>query len=61
MAVGGWEPFRSELARASERRPGFERTMPVNHGLFPIRNPEEDFCSLAQPDWNEGQRTIHNC
>ena len=35
-------------ANASERRLGFERTIPVNHGHLEIRNPEEDFCSLAQ-------------
>ena len=33
---------------------GFERTMPVNHGLFHARNPEEDFCSPAQREWSEG-------
>jgi len=41
-------------ANASERRLGFERTIPVNHGHLEIRNPEEDFCSLAQRERGEG-------
>ena len=41
-------------ANVSERRSGFERTMPVNHGLFHAGNPEEDFCTPAQRERSEG-------
>ena len=46
--------MRTLRSERSERRPGFERTMPVYHGLFHVRNPEEDFRTPAQRERSEG-------